>query len=205
LNRFLWFAVKRSNILPFGGCETPTETLAPRLEDAWKFAAGNELDGPQEVIMAEETKEMWPVEYRRLTEDREGLFGAVTSRSEAQVIRLALVYALLDSSYMIAPQHLKAALAVETYVEQSARHVFGNLTGNPITDEINSFLRNNPAGVTQTQISDYFSRNVTRDTLQRSLSDLLSTGKATKEEFNKPGPGRPTIMWRPILTEAKTD
>lgn len=192
LNRFLWFAVQRSRLLPFGGKDNVTFAMADRLELAWKFAVLCE----REVVMSEPTKELWRDQYPVLTADRKGLFGAITSRSEAQVIRLALVYALLDKSIVIELPHLKAALAIEKYVEQSAKHVFGDLSGNPLVDEIGAFFRANEKGVNQTQISDYFSRNYKRDVIQAALSELLSTGKATCEKIKTGKAGRPLTIWK---------
>ncbi|MEO8628071.1 MAG: hypothetical protein ABI612_08205 [Betaproteobacteria bacterium] len=62
--------------------------------------------------------------------------GAVTNRAEAVTLRLALIYALLDGDVVIgAAEHLRAALAVWHYCEQSARLIFGSTIGNRIADE----------------------------------------------------------------------
>ena len=79
----------------------------------------------------------------------QGQLGAVTSRGEAQVIRLALLYALLDSSDHIRSEHLKAALAFWKYAEESARLIFGGLTAEQ--RRILNFLANGPK--TKTEIS----------------------------------------------------
>ena len=47
------------------------------------------------------------------------------ARSEAQVIRLSLIYALLDSQDVITFPHLDAALAVWAYCEAWALRIFG--------------------------------------------------------------------------------
>jgi hypothetical protein len=60
----------------------------------------------------------------------------VTARSEAQVIRLALIYALLDQSTEIRAEHLMAGLAVWNYAASSAAYVFGDSLGDPDADEI---------------------------------------------------------------------
>ena len=46
--------------------------------------------------------------YERLAGDRMGLFGAVTNRAEAQTMRLAMMYALLDRSNIVEVEHLNA-------------------------------------------------------------------------------------------------
>jgi hypothetical protein len=69
------------------------------------------------------------------------LFGAVVGRGEAQVARLAALYAIMNESYEIEHGHLLAALALWDYAEQSARYVFGDATGDPVADQILEALR----------------------------------------------------------------
>ena len=45
---------------------------------------------------------LWGAEYGGLTADRPGIYGAVTARAEAQVLRLSLIYALLDEAVLAA-------------------------------------------------------------------------------------------------------
>jgi hypothetical protein len=189
LNRFLWFAVRRSKLLPFGGLETDIAPIAAAVEGAWKFAH----DRDREIELTRGAREMWALEYPRLTADRPGLFGAVTSRAEAQVIRLALVYALLDRSESIEVEHLEAALAVERYVEQSARYVFGDATGDPLADEIRSVLRANPDGVGQLDLIHRFDRHKSKAELEKALALLVQMGAARRERT--PTGGRPKVTW----------
>jgi hypothetical protein len=48
--------------------------------------------------------------YPSLSAERPGLLGAVTARAEAQCVRLALLYTLLDGKANIEVPHLDAAL-----------------------------------------------------------------------------------------------
>ena len=54
---------------------------------------------------------IWREVYAELSVGKTGLLGAATSRAEAQVMRLALLYALLDRSRVIAAEHLTAESA----------------------------------------------------------------------------------------------
>jgi hypothetical protein len=67
----------------------------------------------------------WAAAYHDLSEGGHGVFGAMTGRAEAQVLRLAMVYALLDEKPQIESIHLEAALALWDYCEKSARYLFG--------------------------------------------------------------------------------
>ncbi len=121
---------------------------------------------------------MWCQVYPTLSEGKHGLFGAVVSRSEAQVVRLACVYALLDCSAVIRSTHLMAALAVWEYCEQSARYVFRGSLGNPLADQIVSMLRDRPTGLTRTEIHAQVGRHRKADELDEVLQVLTASGRA---------------------------
>jgi hypothetical protein len=136
-NRFLWLHVERMKELPFGGEEIDWKQEIEGLKDAVEFAKKQ-----RRVYLDENARKMWARAYSKLSKAAPGIFGAVTSRSEAQVIRLALLYALLDESTHIRSEHLKAALALWQYAEDSARHIFGGLT--PEQQKILDFLAEGP-------------------------------------------------------------
>ena len=96
-----------------------------------------------ELKKDEHAKEAWASIYEQLSNGFPGLVGAVTSRAEAQAMRLACLYALLDKSPIIKVEHLMAALAVWDYCFASARYIFGEELGNSIADEILKLLKKN--------------------------------------------------------------
>jgi hypothetical protein len=108
-NRFLWIMVRRSKELPFGGRwgEVDTAALVGRLKSALAFGSSH-----QQITWGEGAEELWVRVYGPLSEGGQGLLGAVTGRAEAQVVRLAALYAALDRSREIDAGHLKAALAL---------------------------------------------------------------------------------------------
>ena len=111
-------------------------------------------------------------------------------------MRLAMLYALLDESSQIRVEHLRAALAVWEYCEQSARMIFGTALGDPVADEIGRTLKSNPNGLSRTDISNLFGRNRNANTIQRALDILRREGRAYCEEVQPEGKGRPVEMWR---------
>ncbi|HEX2243241.1 MAG TPA: DUF3987 domain-containing protein, partial [Gammaproteobacteria bacterium] len=147
-NRFLYLCVKRSKCLPEGGnlSDDALKPLVKRLAEAIGYARAIE-----EVTMDDQARTIWHAVYPELSEGLPGLLGAVTSRAEVQVIRLALLYALLDQSSVIQPTHLKAGLAVWEYAEASARYIFGSAVGDPVADDILRALRANPNGLSRTE------------------------------------------------------
>ena len=84
---------------------------------------------------------VWAQVYPALSAGSPGLFGAATSRAEAHVLRLSVIYALLDGTVSIGVPHLLAALAVWDYCAASARWIFGERLGDPVAERILAALR----------------------------------------------------------------
>jgi hypothetical protein len=198
-NRFLFVCVKRARLLPDGGGEIEWTQLADRLREI--VASARSLG---RLHMDNDARALWHAIYGELSEARPGLLGAVVARAEAQVIRLALIYALLDQCGYVGVPHLQAALECWRYSEQSARYVFGDALGDPIADSILAALRQAPDGLTRTQISEVFGRNVRASDLARGLQTLHRAGLAVPEQRPTEGrPGAPVTIWR--ATNGKRD
>jgi hypothetical protein len=178
--------------LPEGGALTD-EQLFPhcsRLQDRIAFA--REVG---EVHRDETAGGIWHDVYPSLSEGQAGLLGAATSRSEAQVMRLALLYALLDKSAEIRAEHLMAALAVWDHAEASARYIFGSRLGDPTSDELLNALRAaGESGLTRNEMRDHFSRHKSAEEIGRALSVLAEAGRARRGERRSEG-GRPPEIW----------
>jgi hypothetical protein len=193
-NRFLFLLVRRSNVLPHGGFLSDTEIMALAhritlaLQEARKRGA---------MQRDQNANRMWEEVYPALTRKRPGILDAVTTRAEAQVLRLSLNYALIDGAMAIQPPHLEAALAVWTYSEESAEYLFGDAIGDPIADTILRALRTNGA-MTQTQLSELFGRNQNAARLQQALVLLLSLGKVRTWTGESVNGGRAPTWWEAI-------
>ena len=59
-----------------------------------------------------EPADLWRGIYENHSAERDRLVGALLARAEAQVLRLSMIYALLDGAAVITPTHLTAALAL---------------------------------------------------------------------------------------------
>ena len=143
-----------------------------------------------------EARATWADVYPELSEGKPGLLGAVTSRAEAQVLRLSMIYALLDRSPVIRREHLLAALALWEYAEASAKFIFGDSLGDPLADELLRALRCNPAGLTRTEIRDLFGRNKDATYIDRALTLLVELGLARWQPESTGG--RPAERWRAV-------
>jgi hypothetical protein len=197
-NRFLLVGVERSKLLPFGGALDGAQFAEIRdtVRLALRFAQEH-----RPITFDDLARERWIEIYERLSSVRPGLAGAATARAEAHVVRLSLIYALLDLSERICVEHLEAALAVWRYSAASARWIFGDSLGDPTADEIWSAAKERPGGLTRTEVSDMFSRNKKRREIERALGVLEDAGRLRRES-RQPERGRTAEVWIPILADA---
>lgn len=179
-NRYLFPAVRRSKYLPEGGnidAENLND-LVTRLHSAIEFArqAG-------EITRSDEARELWARIYPELSEGKPGLLGAITARAEAQVLRWSCSYALLDCSATVEVDHLRAALALWRYCEDSAHWIFGTGTGNKNADRILAALKAaGQKGLTRLQITnDVFARHATKSEIDEALRLLHSLKRAVRK------------------------
>jgi hypothetical protein len=147
----------------------------------------------REIGWGEEARSSWAEVYGKLSEGKPGLFGAVTSRAEAQVLRLAALYAVMDRQPAIQSAHLDAALALWRYAEASALYIFGDATGDRVADRIAAALEEEPDGLNRTEIINLFARNVGRDRIDQALA-LLEHLNRVRREVMQTG-GRPAERW----------
>jgi Protein of unknown function (DUF3987) len=188
-NRYLFACAKRSKFLPHGGYieDEVLDQMGRYTADVIAFT--REVG---RVKMTDAARKLWTAKYQALSEGHPGLLGAITGRAEAQVIRLALIYALLDKAEWIDVAHLEAGLAVWNYCEASAQYIFGDMLGDPVADEILRALRQaGRAGMTRTAIRDLFARNRSANQIGAALGNLSTSGKATCRQIetaSRPAP-----------------
>ncbi len=201
-NRLVFVLVRRSKKLPHGGVEDAfTAKQIQALKKALDFGKT-----PQRIDLSEEiedsygysARELWEELYEDLSEGKPGLFGAVASRAEAQVRRIATVYAALDLSHVVRVPHLLASLALWQYAEHSAYLIFGDRIGDMVADEIIEALKDaGDEGMTRTQIHDLFGRHLKGRTLGAVLRELEAARRIRRRKETTEGksPGRPAEVW----------
>ena len=122
--------------------------------------------------------------YSALTKDNSGLVGAVINRAEAQVLRLSMLYALLDRTNVIDPVHLQAALGVWDYCEASARFIFGRRESNPYSRRILVAVKAGPKSITD--LHSLFGRQLSKSNLAEAVQELIAQGAVEFEKMNYP-------------------
>lgn len=191
-NRFLWIAARRRQLLPspprFEGHEI--DRLGRELGKRIAFAS--QVDWLYRSGAAEE---VWAELYRgELAEEGSGLVGSLTARSEAQVLRLSALYALLDGAKVVSAEHIGSAIALWRYSVASVRHIFGGSLGDKTADAILRALRETaPGSLARTEISGLFSRHVGVDRIELALGVLERAGVAQPRSV--PTAGRPREEW----------
>lgn len=189
-NRFLWVCVRRSKFLPDGGAVVDLASHGARIR-----AAVDHAGHVGELRRDQAASRLWHQEYPRLSAGRPGLLGAMTARAEAQVMRLACLYALQDRSFVVGLPHLQAALEVWRYCLDSASYIFGSSLGDPSADEILRALHAAPGGLTRSDLlHGVFGRNKSASELTRALA-LLAECRLARHEEDRSGGGRPAERW----------
>lgn len=168
-NRFLWIAVRRTKYLPHGGRSLDLTPWGVKLAEAIDFAR---LVGP--MALTPDARALWEGRYAGLTTTPPGVLGSVTSRSAPHVLRLAMLYALVDRRPEIADDHLRAALGLWDASARCAAYIFGESLGYPDADRILAALRATPGGLTRSEIrSGVFHRNARSERIKAALAVLL--------------------------------
>jgi hypothetical protein len=144
-NRFMMVCFKRVRLLPRGDSSHLDYTHVIRELKAAVAAAKN----CGLVKRDEDAEELWAEEYKKLSMRGQTMTEVILARGDAHIVRLSLLYALLDKSREIRSEHLRAAIAFWDYCEDSVVYLFGEavdpsddrilrkLAGGPLTtDEI---------------------------------------------------------------------
>lgn len=187
-NRINWVFAERTKEIPVPESLNVESEHVISLKSAIKFARST-----NEIKFDKEATELWSQNYKSLSRDREGIMDSLTSRAEGNVIRLSMLFALLEQSKFISTQNLRAALFVWNYCEWSTNHIFCSFKSSN-SDKILSALKINPQGLSRTEVTkNIFGGNLDSQTINTELNQLLNNGTITKLELSQPGTPLKTI------------
>jgi hypothetical protein len=172
-NRFLYFTVERSKLLPNGGARIDYSDLAARLRQIVSNARGRGL-----LVRSEEAERLWEKHYERLSTHPENLKGALCSRNEAHALRLSVLYALLDDADRIEAHHLRAAIALVDYSEACISEIFADRLGDQDAEKIVGAMKSGP--VTMTDLVNLFGRNKKGWWIEAKLAEMLKGNLITE-------------------------
>lgn len=178
-NRFLWAFSERTKLLPEGG-DLHRENFDSAIASLRSAVQSARRRG--EVKRSDAARDLWREIYSSLAEERPGRWGDVTSRAEAQVLRLGLLYALLDGSAVIDVPHLEAARGLWDYCCASAKWAFGerlySRNAEKILDGLREFGR-----LTLSEIhGKIFNRNLTGAEVEGAIREIEKLLVVTEKE-----------------------
>ena len=175
-NRCLFVCVRRSRKLPSGGRIAP-EIIArygERLREAMDFGR----QGRREIRRTPAAERLWEKLYHEEPET-DGLLGAFTARGPAQMLRLSLVYALLDLREEIDVEHLQAAAAVWRYAVASVRRRIGSSLTDDERRLLDELRRVWPRNLTAVEIDRLFSGHRSARERKQMIERLVERRLAT--------------------------
>lgn len=189
-NRFLWCLSRMSKELPlpYDLRKIDFDNIGRHLEYCILKAAEVES-----FELADEAKELWAKIYKEMLRVPKGLLGNVTSRSYVHILRLSIIYAILDGETQIKSVHLHAARAVWDYCYDSAAFLFGGQTTNVMSRRILDALKRSHDGLTRTQIRSLFGGHKSTDQIDFALSLLKKDHFA--DFTDEPTGGRSAERW----------
>jgi hypothetical protein len=187
-NRFLWLAQRQVRFLSRGGDLRCLERLAGSLREAIQRARRD----VRELTWSAEGGAIWDAAYRPLCESQARHWSL--GRARVHALRLTLLYALLDGSDVIMPEHVRAGLSAWTWCERSAGMLFAfgpdgrpprRLDGGEPVDEptedpphvrLLALARSRPDGITKTDGLNLFHRNRKTADVGADFDILTSAG-----------------------------
>jgi len=191
-NRFLWACVRRTKKMAFPQPmdDDKVFSLAIKLSDA---LIKSELE--QVVVLTEEARQFWNIQYHVVSADKAGLLGSITSRSEAYVLRLSLLFCLLDGSSEIEQRHIQASIDLIDFCNLSVEFIFSTPDDSEAGTDADKLLAAlDIKSMAQTEVSKLFSGHKTRRELAALLNDLQTQNKIKSSKK----PGSKTITWQKI-------
>lgn len=166
-NRVLWVHSARTRLLPEGG-----EDLNFTIEANTLRMIAKQSRGRGAVRRTQGARDYWHHVYPDLSrEDVPGLWGQATSRAEAQVVRLSLLFALMDLSERVEVEHLQAAKAVWDYCFHSARWALEVRRLSREADKILEALASGPKSRTYLH-KNVFGGNLLNCRLESALKEI---------------------------------
>ena len=143
----------------------------------------------------DEAKDFWADLYRSIIEEdreRHGLYGDLTGRAAAQQTRLQMIYACLDGTDVIGPEHVNAAAAVWEYCDASVQWIFADRSGDRIEDKLyEAILNAGHEGLSRKEQSGLFHRNIDAATLEAVRDRLIQAGSVFTKQYRNSEGGRP--------------
>jgi len=168
-NRCLWCFSKMPRLLPLAK-PIDLSRVEYTLNRIRRIVRRAYMADSVEMRRTQEADEYWCEIYQELVERPEGIWGAVTLRAAPQVIRISMIFAILDQTFEIGLKHMIAAKALWDYCDQSARWAFEGKAYGEYAEKILDHLKNGE--MTQSQLHNLFHRHPNKGVINQSLKEI---------------------------------
>ena len=187
-NRFLWCCVRRTQkiAIPLPMDDSKTQALAVRLADAMRFNMTE-----SEVTLSSQAVAYWTVKYHEISRDETGIVNTVTARAETYVLRVALLFALLDCKNVIDKHHIIAACHLVEFCRVSVAYIFSVPSLETGTDADRLLNALNGKDMSQSDISKLYNGHKSREDLITLLNELQTMNKIKQTKQT----GSKKIIW----------
>ena len=210
LNRFVILHIVRPKLvaLPRRTPDDAVNSLAARVAEAVSFASAPDvaISNSLEITLSQDAIKFWCEQYPSLTAEVDGIAGAMLVRSEIYTRMLSMVFALLDKTSVIEPQHIKAALAWVNYWKDSVLYIFQTLAAKAESERLNEdsaevleFIRQHP-GCNKSSLTYSFKNKLNGTQVTNSLNYLMGAApplirqQQMQRSDGKPGRGS-SLFW----------
>ncbi len=194
-NRFLPIFVDRHKRLPLP--EPIPPSVLVQLGSRLAAAIGRASEGIRQVTLDQGARRLWAADlYDEFTgtDDDDHVSVEFTRRAAPYCQRIAALHAVLDGRHEISRDDLHAAAELVRYAIGSARYLLDRQLRDPRLDRIRRAIIASPEGLTRTEVSALFSRNLPKATLDALLVELLGDGKFEAARVGTGG--RPATRYR---------
>ena len=201
-NRFLGIYVDRARRLPLPEPIHPDvlDEFGGRLSDA--IEKGRTI-GP--VALGARARRSWGDDFYDEfsgTDDADRRYTEFVRRAAPYCLRIAALHAVIDGRNEVCRTDLGAAAALVRYSIDTARYVLDRVAADPRQDRIRRAIAAAPDGLTRTEVSAIFSRNLPKATLDELLDGLVADGQF--ERCTTPTGGRPSVSFRLVSSFVPT-
>ena len=200
-NRYLPLYVERTRLLAIPpGVEEPVMLkLGGRLNSAIDQAAS-----VARIQLGRDATRLWTDDlYPELTgaDDEDHAEAEFTRRAAPYCLRIAGLLAALDGRQLIGPGDLTPAAALVRYSIASAKYVLDRQDRDPRLDRIKRAIDGaGESGLTRSAVSALFSRNLTKEVLDKLLAEVTADGEY--EQARLATRGRPAETYRRVVSSS---
>lgn len=200
-NRFFFIRIYPVRELPEGA--SLEEKAQRKFREAMRKAVEHARSlGPMD-LSDPATMALWAQYYHELRQPIPGEVGPMVSRGAPMVRRLACLYAALDGTAVLRPEHLQAARAFWDYSVASVSSLFEVTVADQYAQRILAALQvAGTKGMTQSEIRRVvFSNHVDKSHFETALTALLERRQAVSRKEPSVGTTKPTVRWRVTRVE----